>query len=158
MNLPSQDAERGIGSVLATLPFMSMLPTLAIAVLLTSTAGFSQKKKVRAESTDRSDTLALVKGSPITSGDFLTRFEMSLYPGKDDPTMLEKTKREFLYSMIAEKLLAQAAAKSDLPYTQSEELLRDQMEEIYMRDELFRTEIMPRTVVTNAEVLDGFDI
>ncbi|HQT91069.1 MAG TPA: hypothetical protein PL001_03475, partial [Candidatus Kryptobacter bacterium] len=125
---------------------------------MTPLSAFAQNKQVQAESTDRLDTLALVNGDPITSGDFLTRFEMSLYPGKDDPTMLEKTKREFLYSMVAEKLLAQAAAQSDLPYTPSEDLLREQMEDIFLRDALFRTEIVPRAAVTNDELLHGFDI
>lgn len=114
--------------------------------------------QVRAESTDRPDTLALVKGRPITSGDFLTRFEMSLYPGKDDPTRLEKTKRGFLYSMIAEKLLAQAADHSDMPYTSSEEILKREMEDIFMRDALFRKEIVPQATVSNDELLHGFDI
>ena len=158
MTLYAQGTEHGKVSTTSFLSHLSALSTVAIAVLLTFTTGFAQKEKVRAESSDRSDTLALVKGSPITSGDFLTRFEMSLYPGKDDPTMLEKTKREFLYSMVAEKLLAQAAAQSDLPYTPSEDLLREQMGDIFLRDALFRTEIVPRAVVTNDELLHGFDI
>lgn len=128
---------------------------LATALCLAPLRVYGQ---VKAESTDRPDTLALVDGKPITSGDYLTRFEMSLYPGKDDPTMLEKTKREFLYSMIAEKLLARAAAKSDLPFTPSEELLKNEMEEIFMRDALFRKEIVPAATVTNDQVLHGFDI
>ncbi len=158
MNLSAPGTEPCKGSTPSVLPFSSVLSMLVVAMLLASTTGFAQKKKVRAESTDRSDTLALVKGSPITSGDFLTSFEMSLYPGKDDPTMLEKTKRELIYSMIAEKLLAQAAARSDLPYTPSEDLLREQMEDIFLRDALFRTEIVPRAVVSNDELLHGFDI
>lgn len=134
--------------------FILFVVTLAACQVSAASAG----KQVRAESTQRSDTLASVNGSSITSGDFLTRFEMSLYPGKDDPTMLEKTKREFLYSMIAEKLLARAAARSDLPFTSSEALLKQEMEDIFMRDALFRKEIVPRAVVTNDEVLHGFDI
>ncbi len=116
------------------------------------------ERQVKAESTQKMDTLAVVDGSPITSADFLTRFEMSIYPGKDDPTTLEETKREFLYSMIAEKLLSQAAARSDQPYTSSEELVRKQMQDIFMRDALFRKEIMPHAKVSRQEVLHGFGI
>ncbi len=131
----------------------------AVAVLSLLVCGnVLARGKAKAESTDRPDTLALVAGKPITSGDFLTRFEMSLYPGKDDPTMLEKTKREFLYSMIAEKLLAQAASSMNIPYTSSEELLRKQMEEIFMRDALFRKVVVPRAKVSSDELLHGFDI
>lgn len=120
-----------------------------------ATAG---QKKLKAESTDGPDTLAFVNGGPITSGEFLSRFEMSLYPGKDDPTMLEKTKREFLYSMIAEKLLSRAAAESEEPYTPSEVLLKNEMEEIFMRDALFRKEIVPRGTVAEKEIRRGFEI
>lgn len=118
----------------------------------------AESKQIKAESTQRLDTLALVDGRPITSADFLTRFEMSVYPGKDDPTTLEETKREFLYSMIAEKLLSQSAARSDQPYTSSEALVRKEMQDIFMRDALFRKEIMPYAKVTQQEILHGFKI
>lgn len=151
---------RGLSRTVVT-EWRGQLPALLFAFLLflffLPSAGIAQKN-VRAESTDRPDTLALIDGVPITSGDFLTRFEMSLYPGKDDPTMLEKTKREFLYSMVAEKLLAEAAAASDLPYTSSEDILRKQMEDIFLRDALFRKEVVPNAKVTEDEVLHGFSI
>lgn len=106
------------------------------------------------------DTLALIGSKPITTADFLNRFELSIYPGKDDPTMLEKVKRDFLYSMIAEKLLSQAAEQSEISSTSSENLVRDQMEKIFMRDALYKKEIIPRaqTVVTNDEILKGFSL
>ncbi len=119
-----------------------------------------QKYSDRAESTQKLDTLAMVGGEPITSADFLNRFELSIYPGKDDPTTLEHVKRGFLYSMIAEDLLSQEAARSDLPYTPAEDLVRKEMQDIFMRDALFRREIMPRAkaAVTNDDMLHGFKI
>ncbi len=131
---------------------------MSIVIVAFSAVALAGQKKIRAESTDGPDTLAFVNGEPITSGEFLSRFEMSLYPGKDDPTMLEKTKREFLYSMIAEMLLSDAAAKSEVPYTPSEILLKNEMEEIFMRDALFRKEIVPRATVTGKEIRHGFEI
>ena len=121
-----------------------VLPVLfsAVAILLITTpASYAGNKLPASEPAQKPDTLAMVNGEPITSADFLTRFEMSVYPGKDDPTMLEKTKREFLYSMIAEKILAQAAARSNTPYTTSEDLVRKEMDDVFMRDVLFRREI-----------------
>jgi len=104
------------------------------------------------------DTLAVVDGQPITSEDFLNRFEMSVYPGKDNPTYLEAEKREFLNSMIAEKLLSNAASRSNLPYTEQEEELCMVMEEIFMRDALYRQEIVPHVKISNDDLLHGFDI
>lgn len=137
------------------------LPVLfsAVAIMFLSTpASYAGNRQPASEPAQKPDTLAMVNGEPITSADFLTRFEMSVYPGKDDPTMLEKTKREFLYSMIAEKILAQAAARSNTPYTTSEDLVRKEMDDVFMRDVLFRREIMPRATVTNQEILQGFKI
>lgn len=134
-----------------------LLP-FVVAAFLRPSCIIAGQGQVKPESTQKLDTLALVNRQPITSADFLTRFEMSIYPGKDDPTTLEQTKREFLYSMIAEKLLSQAAANSDQPYTTSEELVRKEMQDIFMRDALFRQEIMPRAKVTQQEILQGFKI
>ncbi len=136
----------------------AVLISLSTVLLACPATSFAGQKQTVAESTDHLDTLAIVNGDPITSGEFLTRFEMSLYPGKDDPTMLEKTKRGFLYSMIAEKLLAQAADQTGLPYTTPEDVLRKEMEDVFLRDALFRKVIIPRAVVTNDEILHGFDI
>ncbi len=131
---------------------------MSFVIVAFSAVALAGQKKIRAESTDGPDTLAFVNGEPITSGEFLSRFEMSLYPGKDDPTTLEKTKREFLCSMIAERLLSRAAAKTEAPYTPSEIFLKDEMEEIFMRDALFRKEIVPKATVTGNEIRHGFEI
>ncbi|MCL5268736.1 MAG: peptidylprolyl isomerase [Bacteroidetes bacterium] len=132
--------------------------SVVLAFLLGSVSSYAGNTQLASGRTQQPDTLALVNGEPITSADFLTRFEMSIYPGKDDPTMLEKTKREFLYSMIAEKLLSQAAVESNTPYTVSEELVRKEMQDVFMRDVLFRREVMPHATVTNQEVLQGFKL
>lgn len=118
----------------------------------------SRQKQIKEGETRLTDTLAIVGGVPITGGEFMNRFEMSLYPGKDDRTTIERTKREFLHSMIAEKLLSQAAGRSELPYTESENILRSELEDIYMRDALFRKEIVPRATVSGDDVRRGFAI
>lgn len=98
------------------------------------------------------DTLALINGHPITSEDFKNRYELSVYPGKDER---DTSKVEFLYSMIAEKLLSQAALGSGEPTTVEENEVRRQAEEIFLRDALFRTEVLPKIRITDSELLDG---
>lgn len=136
-------------------PFLILLFGI-ISILVAGNSAVAQTG--RQAGAQQPDTLALVGGEPITSGEFRERFEMSVYPGKDDPTMLWKTKREFLYSMIAEKLLSQAAARSGMPYSESEGIVRKEMEHVFMRDALFRQEIMPHATVTQQEILHGFKI
>ncbi len=135
--------------------------TLVVACVvftLGSTTAFPLQRHFEQGSTRKDDTLATVDGVPITGDEFMNRFEMSLYPGKDDPSTLEKTKREFLYSMIAEKLLSKAAGRSEHPYTGSEDVLKKDLEDIFMRDALFIKEIVPRAVVTAGEVRHGLSV
>lgn len=98
------------------------------------------------------DTLALINGRPITSEDFKNRYELSVYPGKG---YRDTSKVEFLYSMIAEKLLSQAAVSSGQPMTSEESEIRREAEEIFLRDALFRSQVLPKTKVTDSELVDG---
>lgn len=132
--------------------FISVFVTLLMAFSVYPAASIAAKPQAGP------DTLALVNGKPITGEEFRARFEMSLYPGKDDPTMLARTKREFLYSMIAERLLSQAALRSSAPTTPAEELVKKEMQDIFMRDALFRKVVMPYAKVTKQEILHGFKI
>ncbi len=132
---------------------------LFLFVLLFSASHASAQKNLpNVSNSQKVDTLALVNGEPITSEDFRNRFELSLYPGKGNRTYLDQTKHDFLYSMIAEKLLSQAAALSNVSLTPAEEVIKKETEEIFLRDALYRKEIVPRAKVTNDEILHGFKI
>lgn len=98
------------------------------------------------------DTLAVVNGQPITSADFRNRFELSVYPGKDIGDNLYSAKRGFLQSMVAEKLLSNAASVEN---TAAEEILKRQMELIFLRDALYRTEVLPKAKVSEEEIAKG---
>ncbi|HED05753.1 MAG TPA: peptidyl-prolyl cis-trans isomerase [Ignavibacteria bacterium] len=127
----------------------------------------------------QSDTLALVNGQPVTSADFKNRFELSIYPGKGEIYNLYKAKRGFLYSMIAERLLANQAlrmptntdkyklpeiakhlpnqALRTLPTNtdKNEEILKKETERIFLRDALYRKVIVPKAKVTKKEIEQG---
>ena len=98
------------------------------------------------------DTLAVVNGEPITGADFQNRFELSVYPGKDISDNLFAAKRGFLQSMVAEKLLSNAAS---IKNTAAEENLKNQIERIFLRDALYRTEILPKAKVSDEEISKG---
>ncbi len=97
------------------------------------------------------DTLAIVNGEPITGADFRNRFELSVYPGKDLYDNLYSVKRGFLKSMIAEKLLSNAS----LDNSTVEKNLRRQMERIFLRDALYRREVLPKAKVSEEEIAKG---
>lgn len=114
-----------------------------------------QSKPAGVAGIEKVDTLALVRGQPITSEDFRNRFELSIYPGED---YRDTTKMDFLYSMIAEKLLSEAAADSPEPLTSQEKTLAGETEEIFLRDALYRLKVLPGTKPTEAELSHGLRI
>ncbi len=101
------------------------------------------------------DTLALVNGKPITSQDFRERFELSIYPGKERLAMLDTVKQNFLFSMIAEQLLADEARKSGEFFTPEGRELERQSTDTYLRDALYRNEVMNKVQITPEEILNG---
>ena len=123
---------------------------LALFIFSCSSGIFAQSPPDISKS--KVDTLAIVNGQPITSEDFRNRYELSLYAGKD---YRDTTKMEFLYSMIAEKLLSQAGAASANPLTQVENGVVREMDDMFLRDALFRSEVVPSAKVTEPELSRG---
>lgn len=62
----------------------------------------------------KSDTIARVGDKIITVKDFLERYELTIWPGKERKSQVDKNRIEFFYSMIAEKLLAFRGLESGL--------------------------------------------
>jgi hypothetical protein len=112
-------------------------------------------RSVFRDSKSSGDTLAIVNGQPVTSADFLYRYELSLFPERD---FRDTTKMEFLYSMIAEKLLSQEGAKSDEPLTSSENEVAREMNEMFLRDALCRAEVLPLAKPTRVEIERGVSL
>ncbi len=128
----------------------SIIPAFVLLIFFHSSETIAQgvpdaiKRKV--------DTLAVVNGQPITSEDFKNRFDLSIYPGED---YRDTTKMEFLFSMIAEKLLSAAASSSAEPMMPEENLIRNELEEMFLRDALYRSKVLPETNPTDAELAQG---
>lgn len=101
------------------------------------------------------DSLAIVNGKLITGNDFKNRFEMSVYPGKGLNENLYKTKRDFLYSMVAEQLLSDAARNNFHGTDKNEELLKDEAERMFLRDALYRKEVLSKAKVSKKELNQG---
>ena len=124
------------------IPFVAIF----ITVFFSSTSMFAQ-----------TDTLAIVNGKPITGSDFKYRFELSVYPGKDKED-LDKVKKDFLLSMIAEKLLSNSESNSINGEHHNEELLKNEVERIFLRDALYRKEVLSKVKVSQSEVNKGIKI
>ena len=105
----------------------------------------------------QTDTLAIVNGKPITASDFKYRFELSIYPGKSKQN-IENIKKDFLLSMIAEKLLSNSESNSVQGEHQNEELLKNEVERIFLRDALYRKKVLSKVKVSRDEIKKGIKI
>lgn len=101
------------------------------------------------------DTLATVGTDVINATDYLERFELMPWPGKDNKARLEYTKLEFLYSMIAEKLLAFEATNLGIDQDSASRVWHKSLEKMFSRDELFKREVLPQIKITTAEIQEA---
>jgi hypothetical protein len=103
----------------------------------------------------QSDTLALVNGEPITIDEFVNRFELTVYPGKGLNSDVSEVKRKFLYSMVAEKLLSNQYTTSVSGSDPNEDQIKDEVEAIFLRDALYRREVLSKAKVSEDELKTG---
>ncbi len=101
------------------------------------------------------DTLAKVGDKSITVRDFIERYELTIWRGKEKKTQVEKNKLEFLYSMIAEKLLALEALELGLDKDPEIQRAIRQTEHLLVLDALYKQEIKDKVKVTEKEVLEA---
>ncbi len=115
---------------------------------------------VQAQTVSRSaslpaDTLATIGTSVINATDFLERFELMPWPRKDVPSKNESVKLEFLRSMVAEKILAIEAASLNIGNDSESVTLQRKLERIFVRDEYYKDQVLPKITVTEAEMKEG---
>ena len=103
------------------------------------------------------DTLATVGGQVIREKDFLERYELMPWLHKDRKGLAELNKQEFLYSLIAEKLLSLEASTQNVGQDTSSQMMRYGMERMFVRDELYKREVFPKINISLTELQNGID-
>lgn len=101
------------------------------------------------------DTLASVGSTIITARDFLERFELMPFPGKEQSARSDSTKIRALRALVAEKLLSREAAVQGLGGDSAALRRRAGLERLMVRDELYRREIADKARVTDRELSAG---
>ena len=101
------------------------------------------------------DTLATVGTSVITAKDFLERFELMPWPGKDRRAEHDSAKVKALRSMVAERLLAQEAAARGVGKDSTTLRQIDALERLMARDVLYRREVTGRIQVSDRDLSAG---
>jgi parvulin-like peptidyl-prolyl isomerase len=101
--------------------------------------------------------IASVGDIQITETEFIERFEFTPQFNRQNKAQLNASKLNFLYTLIAEKLWAQDAAKNSLDITGGIETARNSIEKMYVRDALYKNEITDRIFITDEEIKKGLD-
>ncbi len=91
----------------------------------------------------------------ITKKEFIERYEFSPHSQTKDAFDTATIKRDFLYTLLAEKLLAQDAIKQNLDKSEDFIYLMNHLKNIYLRDALYKKEIKDKIVITDSAVIDG---
>ena len=91
----------------------------------------------------------------ISEREFVERFELTPGLYRHRKPQLEAEKLEMLYSMVAEKLLAQEASARSLDTTALYRSALADLTHLLVRDELYRQEVRARVQIAPAEIRQG---
>jgi parvulin-like peptidyl-prolyl isomerase len=100
--------------------------------------------------------IARVGDERITVGEFRARFALGVFPYKDQERLLPVIRVQFLYSLIAERLLMAEAINRGFDAEDRFRRNRRLATEMFMRDRLFRDSVRGRVAVTEDEIRTSF--
>lgn len=101
------------------------------------------------------DIVAKVGNIPITKEEFQKRFDFTPHPGSIGDVDSTLTKREFLHTLIAEKLLAGDAFKKGFESTAEYLKAYNYVRDFYLRDALYTVEVKNKTVIPDSALVIG---
>lgn len=101
------------------------------------------------------DTLAEIGSTVITAREFLERYELMPFPGKEQSARSDSARIMALRGLVAEKLLSQEAAVRGLNRDSASQRRRSGLERLMARDELYKREVAVRVTVTDGDLSAG---
>ena len=101
------------------------------------------------------DTIARIGQTVITARDLLLRLELMPFPAKQTKAEAETLKSKALYALIAEKVLARAANRQGISGDEKTGLMKYELENIFVRDELYQREIVAHAAPSRQEIAEG---
>ncbi|MCX6121238.1 MAG: hypothetical protein NTX44_06425 [Ignavibacteriales bacterium] len=107
------------------------------------------------QTTSPQDTIARIGTSAITVRELSDRLELMPYPYKDKPSKTDSAKVRALLGLIAEKVLANEAHRLNLAENSTISRMREGLENLFVRDELFKREVEANAKPTAEEVIAG---
>jgi hypothetical protein len=99
--------------------------------------------------------IAEIGNEEITEREFRLRYELSPFLSLQSSWNFDSLKYDFLYSLIAEKLWAAQAEELGLTDHPDFKFYFKPLEEIFVRDALFKDKIESRVILTNEDISNG---
>lgn len=119
-----------------------------IIICCISITNLAQKQK---------EVVAKIGAVSITDEEFSKRFELSPHPRPDKNYNPVEIKKDFLKTLVAEKLLAQQAVKLGLDKTKEFKDSYNFMLDFYLRDILYMKEVKSKVVLPDSDLAVGRD-
>lgn len=107
------------------------------------------------QSQSKDDIVAKAGSIVITKEEFIKRYEFSPHAQTETAYDSSTTIKDFLFTLIAEKLLAQNAIKENLDKIDEFESLIHYIQNIYLRDALYKKEIKDKVVLADSDIAVG---
>ena len=101
------------------------------------------------------DPVARIGESVITGQDLVKRIELMPFPDREGRNRPDTLKTRALYSIIAEKLLANEARRLGLTADRQMSRVERELENLFIRDELFKREIVARSGPDEGSITAG---
>jgi parvulin-like peptidyl-prolyl isomerase len=109
-----------------------------------------------AQEPDAATVLATVGEEPITVGEFRARYTLGVFPYKDQPGMAPLVRVQFLYALIAERLLMAEARRRGVDQEDRFQRNHRMATEMFMRDRLYRDSIRGAVTVGEEDIRARF--
>lgn len=91
----------------------------------------------------------------ISKEEFRKRYEFVPHVRSDDGFDSTSFKKNFLHTLIAEKLLAQAATNKGIDRLQNFRATMENLSNVYLRDALYKKEVLDKIVIHDSAILQG---
>jgi len=105
-----------------------------------------------AQTDDGEVPVARIGPTEITRNEFRQRFELTPWPGKHRTGYIDMIKEDFLYSLIAERLLALEAERRGYTEDSGVKEMVERMKRFYVKDRLYTDEVQSAVDITEEDL------
>lgn len=101
------------------------------------------------------NSVAKIGNIAISKEEYIERYELTPFPGKENKNNTNAIKLQFLYTLVAEKLWALESEQRGFDTSEAIKFSQQAYEKMFVLDGLFSKKIKSKVEVSEAELIDG---